>query len=126
MPLYEYRCRKCRKRVTVLTLRVGEKAKPACDRCGSRDLDRLMSRFATIKSEEDRLESLADPSKLGDLDENDPKSVGRWMRKMGREMGEEFSGDEFDSMVEEMEAGGEGESNGETRSDGESPGDEVD
>jgi hypothetical protein len=64
-----------------------------------------MSRFATVKSEEARLDSLADPSSLSGLDENDPKSMARWMRKMGKELGEEFSGDEFDQMVDEMEAG---------------------
>jgi hypothetical protein len=64
-----------------------------------------MSRFATVKSEESRLESLADPSNLSGLDENDPKSMARWMRKMGKELGEEFSGDDFDQMVDEMEAG---------------------
>jgi hypothetical protein len=59
-----------------------------------------MSRFATVKSEEDRLESLADPSKFGDLDENDPQSVARWMKKMGQEMGEDL-GEDFDSAVDE-------------------------
>lgn len=59
-----------------------------------------MSRFATVKSEEARLESLADPSSLGDLDENDPSSVARFMKKMGRELGEDL-GDDFDSAVDE-------------------------
>ena len=49
-----------------------------------------MSRFATVKSEETRLESLADGGELGDLDENDPSSVARFMKKMAGEMGEEF------------------------------------
>jgi len=105
MPIYEYRCNKCKKRVSVLTLRVSEEVNPECDRCGSKDLSRLMSRFATVKSEESRLESLADPSSLSGLDENDPKSMARWMRKMGKELGEEFSGDDFDQMVDEMETG---------------------
>jgi len=105
MPIYEYRCNKCKKRVSVLTLRVSEEVNPECDRCGSKDLSRLMSRFATVKSEEARLEAMADPSSFSGLDENDPKSMARWMRKMGKEMGEEFSGDEFDQMVDEMEAG---------------------
>jgi putative FmdB family regulatory protein len=105
MPIYEYRCNKCKKRVSVLTLRVSEEANPECDRCGSKDLSRLMSRFATVKSEEARLDSLSDPSSFAGVDENDPKSMARWMRKMGKEMGEEFSGDEFDHMVDEMEAG---------------------
>jgi len=105
MPIYEYHCNKCKKRVSVLTLRISEEVHPECDRCGSKDLSRLMSRFATVKSEEARLEAMADPSSFSGLDENDPKSMARWMRKMGKEMGEEFSGAEFDQMVDEMEAG---------------------
>jgi hypothetical protein len=59
-----------------------------------------MSRFATVRSEEDRLDSLADPASLGDLDEDDPKSVARWMKKMGSEMGEDL-GDDWDETVDE-------------------------
>jgi putative FmdB family regulatory protein len=105
MPIYEYRCNTCKKRVSVLTLRVSEAIDPVCDHCGSKDLSRLMSRFATVKSDEARLDALADPSNFSGFDENDPKSMARWMRKMGKELGEEFSGDDFDQMIEEMEAG---------------------
>ena len=105
MPIYEYRCNKCKKKVSVLTLRVSEEVNPECDRCGSKNLSRLMSRFATMKSEEARLDSLADPSNLSGLDENDLKSMARWMRKMGKELGEDLSGEDFDQMVDEMEAG---------------------
>lgn len=59
-----------------------------------------MSRFATIKSEDARLESFADPSSLGDIDENDPASVARFMKKMGREMGDDL-GEDFDEVVDE-------------------------
>jgi hypothetical protein len=59
-----------------------------------------MSRFATVKSEDARLESLADPAGLGDMDENDPASVARFMKKMGREMGDDL-GDDFDEVVDE-------------------------
>jgi hypothetical protein len=55
------------------------------------------------KSEESRLESLADPSALAGL-EDDPKSLGRMMRKMGSEMGEELP-PEFDDVVDRLEAG---------------------
>ncbi len=113
MPIYEYRCRKCGKRFSVLTLRVSETAAPQCEACGSRAADRLMSRFAMPKSEEARMESLADPSRLGGLDEDDPKSVARWMRKMGKEMGEDLGGEDFDQMVDEVEAGeGNGDADG--------------
>ncbi len=103
VPLYEYRCTACKKRVTVLTLRASEEAHPTCDRCGSTALSRLMSRFAMVRSEDARLESLADPSQLGDLDESDPKSVGRWMKRMGRELGDELGGDELGEMVDDIE-----------------------
>jgi len=119
MPIYEYRCTACRKKVTVLTLRVSEAVEPVCEHCGSRALTRLMSRFALVRSEESRLDDLGDPSSLGDLDENDPKSVARWMRKMGKELGED-AGEDFDEMVDEMEAGGgeDGEGDDETPAGG--------
>ncbi len=77
---------------------------------------RIMSRFAMPKSEEARLDSLTDPSRMSGFDENDPKSVARMMRNMGREMGDEFSSQEFDEAVEELESGG--DSGGDTGEDG--------
>ena len=105
MPIYEYLCRGCRKKVTVLTLRVSEAVEPRCEHCGSTDLSRLMSRFALVRSEDSRLDDLSDPSSLSGLDESDPKSMARWMRKMGKELGED-GGEDFEQMVDEMEAGG--------------------
>jgi putative FmdB family regulatory protein len=103
MPIYEYRCAACRRKVSVLTLRVSEEVSPVCEHCGSRDLTRLMSRFAMLRSDDARMDHLGDDA--ADLDENDPKSVARWMRKMGKELGED-AGDDFEEMVDELEAGG--------------------
>lgn len=86
-------------------MRISDPGTPRCPRCGGERLTRLMSRFATVRSEEDRLESLGDPSQLGDLDEGDPKSVARWMKRMGSELGEEDLGDAVDEALDE-EAGG--------------------
>jgi len=61
-----------------------------------------MSRFSAPKSEEARLEALADPSNLGDVDENDPQSMARFMKKMGQEMGEDM-GDDIDAAMEDAE-----------------------
>ena len=108
MPIYEYQCHGCGRRVSLLVIAPSTASAPRCPRCGSESLSRLMSRFATTKSEEARLESLADPSKFGDLDENDPQSVTRWMKKMGRELGEDI-GDDFDqAMGEAMQEEGAG------------------
>lgn len=100
MPIYEYRCTDCGKRSSVLILSRSSQTSPACKYCQSPRLERIMSRFAAPKSEEARIEALADPSQFGDLDENDPKSMARLMKKMGREMGEDF-GDDLDEALEE-------------------------
>jgi putative FmdB family regulatory protein len=110
VPIYEYECHDCRRRVSLLVRSLSTTSPPACPRCGSTALTRLMSRFATVKSEEARLESLAEGGDMGDLDENDPASVARFMKKMGKEFGDEL-GDDFDSAVDEAmsEAGDAGE-----------------
>src|SRR5512143_1722849 len=104
MPIYEYRCADCKRRVSVFFRSFSTTSDPQCPNCGGTRLTRLVSRVATLKSEDARLESMSDPSNFGDVDENDPKSVARMMRKMGGEMGEEM-GPEFDEMVDRLEAG---------------------
>jgi len=103
MPLYEYCCRNCHRRVTLLRS-FSDSSEPRCPDCQSEDLTRLISRVAVLRSEESRLESLADPSGLADLDESDPRSVARWMRKMSEGTGENM-GPEFDEMVGRLESG---------------------
>ena len=104
MPIYEYRCRKCGKKSTYVTLSVKAALEPACRSCGSRDVVKLVSRVSISRSEESRMESLADPSKLSGVDENDPKSLARWMRKMSSEVGEEMP-EEFDEVIGRLESG---------------------
>lgn len=118
MPIYEYECGDCRRRVSLLVLRPSVAPPPICPRCHGTALTRLMSRFATVKSEDARLDALADSSTLGDLDENDPGSVARFMKKMGKEFGDDMGGD-FDSAVDEAmsEAAGD-ESGGATADSG--------
>lgn len=110
MPIFEYYCRSCKKKMSFLVM-APSSFKAACKFCKGEDIERLYSRFAMPKSEESRLEALADPASLSGLDENDPGSVARWMKKMGKEMGEEFDGEDIDQLAEEAahEAAGEGE-----------------
>ncbi len=96
---------------------------PVCKFCKSDDLDQLFSRFAMPRSEENRLESLADPSSLSGLDENDPGSVARWMKKMGKELGEDFGGEDIDQIAEE--AAQEAAGGGNTGNDSGSSSDEL-
>lgn len=111
MPLCSYRCRDCRRKVTIRfeSYAAYDGAEPVCRHCSSSNLVEIIGRVAFAKSEEARMDALADPSSMGDLDENDPKSMGRWMRKMSREMGEDM-GSEFDEVIGRLEAGEDPES----------------
>jgi putative FmdB family regulatory protein len=112
VPIYEYECQGCRRRVSLLIRTLSAAEAPRCPRCGSAELSRLMSRFATVKSEDARLDSLADPSSLGDLDENDPRSVAQFVKKMGHEMGEDLGEDLDAAMDEAMDEDGGGDEGG--------------
>ena len=105
MPIYEYRCADCKRRVSVFFRSFSVTSDPECPNCGGKNLSRLVSRVATVKSEDARLEAMSDPSSFGDVDENDPKSVARFMRKMGNQMGGEDLGPEFGEMVDRLESG---------------------
>jgi putative FmdB family regulatory protein len=104
VPIYEYRCQDCRRRVSVYWRSFSDvrDETPTCPRCGGKNLTRLVSRVRLVRSEESRLDDMADMSDLPD--ENDPKSLGRWMRKMSAEAGEDL-GPEFDEVVGRLEAG---------------------
>ena len=106
MPIYEYRCGDCKRRVSIFFRSFADTAaSPQCPNCGGANLTRLVSRVATVKSEDARMEALSDPSAFGDVDENDPKSMARFMRKMGDQVGGEDLGPEFNEMVDRLESG---------------------
>ncbi|MFQ5575736.1 MAG: zinc ribbon domain-containing protein [Anaerolineae bacterium] len=106
MPIYEYGCYDCKKRVNIFwrSFADAERGDPRCPRCGGRNIKRLVSRVATLRSEESRLESLADPANLAGLDEDDPQSLAKWMKHMSSEAGEDL-GPEFGEVVNRLEAG---------------------
>jgi putative FmdB family regulatory protein len=104
MPIYEYRCGDCRTRFSVLVMKFEPPVGPPCKRCGRTNTHRLVSNVSVVRSEESRVDDLSDPGMLDGLDENDPRSMGRWMRKMSSEMGEDL-GPEFDEIVGRMEVG---------------------
>src|SRR5437660_54579 len=98
MPIYEYRCETCHKQTSVFIRNISKPGALSCPFCHSERLVRLISRIVTPKSEEKRMETLADPANLAGLDENDPKSMNRWMKEMTGEMGEDLGADFGDEM----------------------------
>jgi putative FmdB family regulatory protein len=104
MPTYDYRCRDCGRAVRLFIAYADyDTAEPQCPHCQSRKLKRRLSRVSFARSEESRLDSLmADPDLAG-LEE-DPRALGRFMRQMSHEMGEEMD-DEFNEVVDRLEKG---------------------
>ncbi len=104
MPNYDYRCLNCGRRFSVFMTyqEYGQKV-VQCPHCASDQVQRRIGRVRFARSEESRLESLADPASLEGL-EDDPRALGRMMRQMSSEMGEEI-GPEFNEVVDRLEAG---------------------
>ncbi len=104
MPIYRYRCLHCQKRFELfMTYQEYGQQAVRCPHCQSTQVQRRIERIRVAKSEESRLDSLGSPEDLAGL-ENDPQELGRVMRKMGQEMGEDL-GPEFSEVVDRLEAG---------------------
>ncbi|HID07427.1 MAG TPA: zinc ribbon domain-containing protein [Armatimonadetes bacterium] len=101
MPLYEYRCQQCGKRFTFLYGVIAGNTNPRCPRCGSGELKKLISRVRRLRGEEAILESMADS--IGDVDEDDPRSIRQFVRRMGRQLGSELGEDITDELEEMLE-----------------------
>ena len=105
MPFYDYRCQDCGRKVRLfLSYKEFDTVTPACTHCQGQQLKRLINRVVVAKSEDARMDSLMDDPALAGLDEEDPRALGKFMRKMSQEMGEEMP-DEFNEVVGRLEKG---------------------
>ncbi len=104
MPNYSYHCLDCRKRFDIFMTYAEYGVKSvSCPYCASQNIQRRIGRIRIAKSEDSRLDDLADPGMFDGL-EDDPRSLGKMMRKMKGELGEDV-GPEFDEVVDRLEAG---------------------
>ncbi len=74
-----------------------------CPECGHPESQRIIKPVRVRRSDQDRFANLSDPSQLDGIDQ-DPKTLGRMMRQMSSELGEEM-GAEFDEVVDRLEKG---------------------
>ena len=104
MPLYEYRCNGCRRKVSVLVRGFSGAGEVTCNFCGSKDLTRLFSTFARLRTDQDIYGDILDDSALVDrMMHNDPTAMVEWSRRMGGTEGEKQP--EYQEMVERLERG---------------------
>jgi putative FmdB family regulatory protein len=103
MPVYEFYCNNCHTIFNFLSRRVNTEKHPDCPRCGRPELERQVSLFAVSKGrpeseeptpgmpnmDEEKLErammSLA--GEMEGVDENDPRAMARFMRKLSEATG---------------------------------------
>jgi putative FmdB family regulatory protein len=124
MPIYEFACSKCRKIFSFLSKRTNPDRLPVCPKCGNKQLQKQLSRFAMSRK-------LADPAKAGGdeggmpdlddprmaramaemerdmehLDENNPKHMAHMMRKMKDLMPPGSAPRELEIAIRRLEAG---------------------
>ena len=104
MPLYEYICNDCTKRFDLhLSYEDYGRKTVRCSHCASLNVRRRITRFRLKRSNASRLAEMPDPTSLEGL-EDDPQSLGRMIRTMSKEGGEDL-GPEFDEVVDRLESG---------------------
>lgn len=108
MPLYDFICIDCSQPFDIfMTYTEYGTRLITCPHCQGSHVRRRLPRIRVARTETDRVESMAgdlsNPDALEGL-EKDPRAMGRLMRKMGNELGEEIP-PEFDEVVDRLEKG---------------------
>jgi putative FmdB family regulatory protein len=126
MPIYEYKCGECGRKVSLFftSFSVAESRAEAgenrCPRCGSPELKRVMSRARAVRVGsrggeydgemgsdlgEDSMGAMGDDLMEG-INQDDPREVARWARQMKESLGEDVDmGPEFDQALTRIEKG---------------------
>ncbi len=104
MPVYEYRCNNCRRKVSLYVRSLSEEPEPVCTSCDSKNLTRLFSTFARLKADKDIYENILNDSQLVNrMMANDPSALVEWSRRMGGTEGEKNP--EYEETIERLERG---------------------
>lgn len=134
MPIYEYRCLSCRKKVSIFFRSYSAVTDPVCPECGGTKLERLFSRVVvrrgagrdSIRDDGefgagsegefddnmgmgmdpfgDPYDSGAEDNPFGFDDDTDPREIARWTREMSAQIGEPLDSD-LDAALTDLERG---------------------
>ncbi len=125
MPIYEYACPKCRVIFSFLSKTVTPARTPACPKCGSRRMEKQISRFAHLKGvpepaaqsgaedepapdfDEARMERVMSELErdMEHLDDNNPRHLAHVMKKMKEAMPSDAMPKELDVAIKRLEKG---------------------
>ncbi|MCG6873304.1 MAG: zinc ribbon domain-containing protein [Gammaproteobacteria bacterium] len=117
MPIYEFYCPDCHTLFSFFSRRVNTEKQPDCPRCGRAALDRQVSLFAISRGRKDGDEDLPElddermeqlmgslAGEMDSVDEDDPKAVGRLMRRIYDSTGLKLS-ESMREAIARMESG---------------------
>jgi putative FmdB family regulatory protein len=91
MPIYEFICQNCHKRLSFLVRDISAPFTPKCSSCGNTNLYRAISGFAYHKPLKTVWEESGEPTMHpGEDYYKDPRNIGRWVEKKFQDMGQEL------------------------------------
>ena len=102
MPIYEYRCNGCHRRVSILICSSTESLL-TCPSCGRSELTLPFSSFSVRKSDKTIYEDILSDSQLvSGLESDDPRALAEWNMRMS---GGEKVGPGYEEAMDSLEAG---------------------
>jgi len=104
MPIYEYRCNRCKKEFSQLFLNPKVIVGIKCKFCSGTDLTRLLSAFCVHQTEESRLADFDTSAPSTNEFYKDSRNVGLWAKKRMKQMGVDL-GSKLDEVVEKGRTG---------------------
>jgi putative FmdB family regulatory protein len=91
MPIYEFICQNCHKRLSFLVRDISAPFAPKCSSCGNTNLSRVISGFVYHKPLKTVWEESGEPTMHPSEDYyKDPRNIGRWVEKKFQDMGQEL------------------------------------
>jgi putative FmdB family regulatory protein len=91
MPIYEFVCQTCHRRISFLVRDISAPFVPKCSSCGNTTLSRVVSGFSYHKSLKAVWEESGEPTMHPHDDYyKDPRNIGRWVEKKFQDMGQEM------------------------------------
>ncbi len=91
MPIYEFICQNCHRRLIFLVRDISAPFAPKCSSCGNTNLSRAISGFAYHKPVKTVWEESGEPTMhTAENSYKDPRNIGRWVEKKFQDMGQEL------------------------------------
>ena len=104
MPIYQYDCANCEQSVEIFFRSASAASEPSCPECGGAQLTRLMSAFARVRSDAQRLADVDFSGHEAALERGDERGFARWAREASSEY-DEVLGSNYRELAEKAEAG---------------------